>query len=404
CIIHEGGLAFFKCYSWTMWPSFDDKEFILVGYVFLLVVQESHLQLGDDGGIEDLPIADIYLGMDNLGYPTEGKLTFHKNKFSPQWRFLVPALSQWRRFNWSRYIFTGMVNNISNSKSKLFANMRLNFEGEHMPFLAAMLPPAQAAIVDEDQIPLVFEHGHTSDPNIASVSGAHESDPDLFTSTNGEDETLGGSFHTTPPRSTLVPPVGPTLGGTKDLATLTALSSLVSELVQKVSTLESELTAHKVLFKEVVGKLVKKVKALELKLKTRSKKVVMSKSNKEEEEEQDVDPLVKLAKAVAASDAHVDVSPGADIPPSLPLLTGMSAGVSSSVSTGPLAGTSNKGKSPIMEEDPPVDKRTFRQMEEDRLGEEAVKRLFEEEHANLERQRAKMQRKRQQDVLDSAKY
>ncbi|GJR90894.1 hypothetical protein Tco_0214905 [Tanacetum coccineum] len=102
--------------------------------------------------------------------------------------------------------------------------------------------------------------------------------------------------------------------------------------------------------------------------------------------------------------AHVDVSPGADIPPSPPLPTGMSAGVSSDVSTGTLAGTSNKGKSPIMEVDPLVKRRTFRQMEEDRLGEEAAKRLFEEEHADLERQRAEMQRKRQQDVLDSAKY
>ncbi|GKG28982.1 hypothetical protein Tco_0416347, partial [Tanacetum coccineum] len=34
----------------------------------------SHLQLGDDGGIKDLPIADIYLGMDNLGYPTAVQL------------------------------------------------------------------------------------------------------------------------------------------------------------------------------------------------------------------------------------------------------------------------------------------------------------------------------------------
>ncbi|GKC68185.1 hypothetical protein Tco_1100783 [Tanacetum coccineum] len=434
----------------------------------------SQLQLGDDGGIEDLPIADIYLGMDNLGYPTEGKLTFHKNKFSPQWRFLVHTiqhclstksgswdqfgsplaialicLSDGRRFNWSSYIFKGMVNNISNAKrflmyprflqiilgietrntkqyhvlklsSKLFANMRLNFEGDHMPLLAAMLPPAQAAIADEgtgeaapdvpqtipetiqetrpepdqsqehlptpprpttsDRIPPVFEQGHTSDPNIASFSGAHESDPDLFTSTNVEDETLGGSFHTTPPRSTQVPPVGPTLGGVEALAILNALSSLVSELVPKVSTLESELKAHKLLFKDVVGKLVKKVKALELKLKTRSR------------------------KAAAASDAHVDVSPGADIPPSLPLPTGMSAGVSSGVSTGTPAGTSNKGKSSIIEVDPPIKRRTFRQIEEDKLGEEAAKRLFEEEHADLERQRAEMQRKRQQDVLDSAKY
>ncbi|GJU28621.1 putative ribonuclease H-like domain-containing protein [Tanacetum coccineum] len=45
-----------------------------------------YLQLHDEGGIVDMPIPDIFLGMDNLGYPTEGKLTFHKNKFSPQWR------------------------------------------------------------------------------------------------------------------------------------------------------------------------------------------------------------------------------------------------------------------------------------------------------------------------------
>ncbi|GKG21891.1 hypothetical protein Tco_0384486, partial [Tanacetum coccineum] len=97
--------------------------------------------------------------------------------------------------------------------SKLFANMGLNFEGDHMPLLAAMLPPAQAAIADEgtreaapdvpytipetiqetrpepdqsqahiptpprpttsEQIPLVFEQAHTSNPNIASFSGAH---------------------------------------------------------------------------------------------------------------------------------------------------------------------------------------------------------------------------------------
>ncbi|GJS18694.1 hypothetical protein Tco_0413166 [Tanacetum coccineum] len=193
----------------------------------------SQLQLGDDGGIEDLPIADIYLGMDNLGYPTEGKLTFHKNKFSPQWRFLVHTiqhclstksgswdqfgsplaialicLSDGRRFNWSSYIFKGMVNNISNAKrflmyprflqiilgietrntkqyhvlklsSKLFANIRLNFEGDHMPLLAAPddpqtihetiqetrpepdqsqehipIPPRPTT---SDQIPLVFE-------------------------------------------------------------------------------------------------------------------------------------------------------------------------------------------------------------------------------------------------------
>ncbi|GJU84560.1 hypothetical protein Tco_1292106 [Tanacetum coccineum] len=491
----------------------------------------SQLQLGDDGGIEDLPIADIYLGMDNLGYPTEGKLTFLKNKFSPQWRFLVHTiqhclssksgswdqfgsplaislicLSDGRRFNWPSYIFKGMVNNISNAKkflmyprflqiilgietrntkqyhvlklsSKLFANMRLNFEGDHMPLLAAMLPPAQAAIADDgtweaapdvpQTIPETIQETrpepdqsqeHLPTPPRPTTSDRIPlSDPDLFTSTNVEDDILGGSFHTTPPRSTQVPPVGPTSGGTEDLATLTALSSLVSKLVQKVSTLESELQAHKLLFKDVVGKLVKKVKALELKLNTRSRKVVMSESNKDEEEEQDVDPLIKLAKAAAASDAHVDVSPGADIPPSPPLPTGMSAGVSSGAPTGPStvspssttvptshsvpaaetipasSGTTpetpsspvrdaRKGKGVAVEEPTPTHDKTFKQFEEERLGWEAAQRLQAQELVNFEKQRAESlmkdanlarqmyqdfeltedQRKRQQEVLASA--
>ncbi|GJU70273.1 putative ribonuclease H-like domain-containing protein [Tanacetum coccineum] len=455
---------------------------------------------------------------------TTGKLTFHKNKFSPQWRFLVHiiqhclntktgswdqfrsslaialiCLSDGRRFNWSSYIFKGMVNNISNAKrflmyprfhqiilgiatrnpkqyhvlklsSKLFANIRLNFEGDHMPLLAAMLPPAQAGITDvgiwevapdvlhtipetiqetrpepdqsqehiptpprpttSDHIPPVVEQGHSSDPNIASFLGAHKSDPDLFTSTNVVDETLGGPFYTTSPRSTAVPPVGPTSGGAKDLATLTALSSLVSELVQRVSTLESELKSHKLLFKDVVGQLVKKVKALDLKLKTRSQKVVMSESDKEEEEEQDMDPLIKLANAAASSDAHVDVSPSANIPPSPPLPIDMSAGVSSGVSTGaptgPLtfspssttvptsssvpaaitipagSGTTpeipsspvrdaRKGKGVAVEEPTPTHDKTFKQLEEETLARQMSQDLEMTED----------QRKRHQEVLAS---
>ncbi|GKE78642.1 hypothetical protein Tco_1544762, partial [Tanacetum coccineum] len=40
-------------------------------YTITKALVRSQIQLGDDGGIEDLPIADVYLGMDNLGYPTE---------------------------------------------------------------------------------------------------------------------------------------------------------------------------------------------------------------------------------------------------------------------------------------------------------------------------------------------
>ncbi|GJS75539.1 putative ribonuclease H-like domain-containing protein [Tanacetum coccineum] len=71
--------------------------------------------------------------------------------------------------------------------------------------------------------------------------------------------------------------------------TLTALSSIVSTLVQKVNSLETELKAHKKLFKDVVGKLVKQVKAMEVKLKIKKRKVVVSDSDKEDGGEQDVD-------------------------------------------------------------------------------------------------------------------
>nr|GEV30766.1 hypothetical protein [Tanacetum cinerariifolium] len=64
-----------------------------------------------------------------------------------------------------------------------------------------------------------------------------------------------------------------------------------------------------------------------------------------------------------------------------------------------IAGVSSKGKSPMLDDDIPVKARTFKQMEEDRLGEEAAKRLHDEEMAQMERERAEAQKKRQQETL-----
>ncbi|GKC82279.1 hypothetical protein Tco_1137996, partial [Tanacetum coccineum] len=284
----------------------------------------SQLQLDDEGGVEDLPIADIYL---------------------------VP-----------------------------------NQE---------MLPPAQAAIAGESSGEAAPSNPQTVPETITEPdhSHDHESTPPRPTtttfgapvndSTNMEDETMGGSFQTSPPRSTQAPPKGTTLGGVEDLDKLTALSSLVSTLVQKVNTQESKLKAHKLLFKEVVEKLVKKVKLLEDKLKGRNRKFVMTDSNKEEGAEPDADPLIKLAKAAAtASAVPTGGSHEADILPSSSIPSYAFAGgsdVPTGATTGPSADPSNKGKSPLLEEDPPVRERTFRQREEDRLGEEAARRMYEEE-------------------------
>ncbi|GJX57506.1 hypothetical protein Tco_0287403 [Tanacetum coccineum] len=337
--------------------------------------------------------------------------------------------------------------------SKLFANMKLNFEGQPMPLLAVMLSQAQAVpqLIPEtifktrpepdqpqdhlstpprqqasDPIALVFEHGQSSDPNIASFSRAHETDDEPFTSTNVEDEPLGGSFHASPPRSTQAPPAGHTSGGAEDLITLTALSYIVSTLVQKVNSLETELKAHKKLFKDVVGKLVKKVKAMEVKLKKR--KVVVSHSDQEEGGEQAVnlDALIALANAAVTVDSNIPPggasnTPAASshIPTDVPTGGDFAPAHSTSPSRDPF-----KGKG-VAKPSSPVSERTKKQLADERLSEIEAVRLealererFEKEQAEIARQdaiyakqleqeeemSASQRETRQAEVLSSAKH
>ncbi|GJY80635.1 hypothetical protein Tco_0493386 [Tanacetum coccineum] len=204
-----------------------------------------------------------------------------------------------------------------------------------------------------------------------------------------EDETLGGSLHTSSQRGPpLVPLKGPTSGGAEDLATLTALSSLVSKLVQKVSSLESELKAYKLLFKDVVGRLVKKVKALELKLKTRSRKVVLSESDKEEEEEQDCFTGAPTGPSTV-SPGHTTVPTSSSVPAAETIPA--SSGTTPETPSSPVK-DARKGKGVAVEEPTPTPDKTFKQLEEERLA-----RQMSQDFEIIEDQR-----KRQHEVLASA--
>nr|GEV98672.1 aminoacyl-tRNA synthetase, class 1a, anticodon-binding [Tanacetum cinerariifolium] len=324
-----------------------------------------------------------------------------------------------------------------------------------------LVPPAILATIDKnrgtthlptpsrpqtsDPVALVLEHDHSFDP--------HETAAGSFPSR--EDAHLEGDFRTAPSRSSHAPPAGQPSGGTEDPITLTALSYVVSTLVQKVHSLEAELHDHKKLFKDVVGKLVKKVKTLEVKLKTKKRKMVVSDSDQEDGtiENVDFDALRTLVNAAVDVDSNLPFGSTSQIPaasPSVPTAgppdtsgvppatyhippgafdapTGASTillgtfvipatalavpadslnvpTVVPADSPNVPAGVSSKGKSRMVEEDIPVKARTFRQMEEDRLGAEAAKRLHDEEMAQMEREKAEAQRKRLQDVLDSAMY
>nr|GFB63891.1 hypothetical protein [Tanacetum cinerariifolium] len=203
-------------------------------YIITEDLVRSSLQLADDGGVTDLPIPEIYSGMDALGYVTKGIET----RVTRQYKVLVFS-------------------------SKLFANMRLNFAGNPTLLLPTMILQAQAGegaevaaqdvphpVLAPDQSPPhlttpsrpqspkpiahVLEHGHSSTQ--------HETAAGFFPST--EDAPLGGDFHTSPLRSSHTPPAGHHSRGAEDHITLTALSSVVSTLVQKVHSLEAELHDH----------------------------------------------------------------------------------------------------------------------------------------------------------------
>ncbi|GJW34295.1 putative ribonuclease H-like domain-containing protein [Tanacetum coccineum] len=151
------------------------------------------LQLEDATGITMLPNDEIFEGMGQMGYPTDGTFTFWKSFFTPQWRYLVHhllhcissksggwdqfgsniataliCLSTGRVYNFSKLIFDGMVANLKSKTKflmyprflqmilniqtenkhlylavsltkKIFGNMKRGFRGAPRPLLPAML-------------------------------------------------------------------------------------------------------------------------------------------------------------------------------------------------------------------------------------------------------------------------
>ncbi|GJZ69883.1 hypothetical protein Tco_0633433 [Tanacetum coccineum] len=110
--------------------------------------------------------------------------------------------------------------------------------------------------------------------------------------------------HYSPTRSYEAPlPEGNTSGSAEDSVQLKELMVLVPKLVNRIGSLEKELKETKQTLGNVVLTLVKKVKTLEVALKRKSKKVIMSESEGEEPEDQgriiqdiDDDPLVSLVR------------------------------------------------------------------------------------------------------------
>ncbi|GJS87494.1 ribonuclease H-like domain-containing protein [Tanacetum coccineum] len=125
------------------------------------------------------------------------------------------------------------------------------------------------------------------------------------TTTTGLDAGLdSGNIHESPLRSYETPlHEGHTSGSVKDSLKLQELMVLVPKLESKVDSLEKELKETKQTLGSAILTLVKKVKSLEVALKRKTKRVVVSDLEDEETEAQrrkiqelDDDPLVSLVK------------------------------------------------------------------------------------------------------------
>nr|GEY55590.1 putative ribonuclease H-like domain-containing protein [Tanacetum cinerariifolium] len=242
---------------------------------FLLVVPHSYWCLGFCWSYV------IPAGLRDIGYTTKGKFTFFKNKFSPQWKFLIhtlihchsPKSGSWnqfacniaialiclstgRKYNFSNMTFNGMFHNVSSRTKFLmyprFIQLILDTDTEDTtPYPAPLSSPP----------PIPFGPAHSFGvvstepiPDIPSSSRPFEPVLETITSPVRDDDTGGGSFHESPPHPPpTTPPRSPTVGVAEEPLTLTSLLALFPTCLQRIATLEAELKATRILHRNTVN-------------------------------------------------------------------------------------------------------------------------------------------------------
>nr|GEW02271.1 putative ribonuclease H-like domain-containing protein [Tanacetum cinerariifolium] len=225
--------------------------------------------------------------------------------------------------------------------AKLFSNMKLNWDGPHMPFLAPMLVvPAggddadAAAAYDVPPPPpppiVPPTHSSSSTPGPSTAAQAlpvRETTP-VRQPTPSPVREPTPFWEPTPdyPRPPSPPPyprseesneapqtpAATAAGGAKDSAALTDLSLKLDRCINRVTTLENKLGVTKKVLGSVVLKLVSRVKRLEGLLHQRKRRLVLINSEGEEvastDQDIDLDALHKLASTSLGGDSTVEAA------------------------------------------------------------------------------------------------
>ncbi|GJS69111.1 retrovirus-related pol polyprotein from transposon TNT 1-94 [Tanacetum coccineum] len=212
-----------------------------------------------------------------------------------------------------RTLANGTQQLVASIDSKEYTITEASVRRDFVPLLPAML--AGAAMDQGDGSAQPAEPHHTPVDPLPSTSLPPIPSPPLQSPPHSPLQSPPHSPHSplqspphlplqSPPRSYKAPlPKGNTSGSAEASIQLKELMVLVPNLVTKVTSLEKELKETKQTLGNAVLKLVKKVKSLEIALKRKSKKVIVSASEGEEPEDQgriiqdiDDDPLVSLVR------------------------------------------------------------------------------------------------------------
>nr|GFA70400.1 putative ribonuclease H-like domain-containing protein [Tanacetum cinerariifolium] len=375
-----------------------------------VVVTESliktQLQLNDETGLYEFTLNDVLDGMREIAYPTDGSLTFYKARLSPQWRFLIqtlihcmsPKSGGWNQFpsfiasalicmstgwtyNFSRFILDGMIGNIESKRhkflmyprflqmilgiqttdpsprptfdftTKLFSNMKLNWDGPYMPLLPPMLvvpaggdgadaaaagasaankvlPPPPPLVTPPPDVLPTHTSSSTPGPSTAAqdkpVRDLTPTTPfNTTTSTRPpsptrktsflEDISKGGGYVSSPKSNEASQTTAATAaGGVEDSVALTDLSLKLDRYINRVTTLENELGVTKKVLGGVVLKLVSRVKWLEGILTQRKRRMVLSDSEGDEaatkEQEINLAALHELASTSLGDNTTIEAA------------------------------------------------------------------------------------------------
>ncbi|GJY01482.1 hypothetical protein Tco_0359634 [Tanacetum coccineum] len=346
-----------------------------------------HLKLEDSDGIPTLPNAEIFEQLALMGYASDSdKLTFQKGHFSPQWRFLIhtilhclsPKKTAWeqfssniataiiclatnRTFNFSKMIFEGMLKNLD-SRSKFlmyprFIQIFLNKHKRHLiPHKRTYIASTLTHKLFSNMRRVSKGYFRVNIPLFTTMLTAPESSPSRITSS----PSLSPQTHPSTSQQPPTPPFMQTIHDAEEPATMPHDSS--QPRVQSLGSDEGSLTLN-----ELTVLCTTLSKKIQEDAKTQGRTSVDTKILLDQEE-----PTELVKDPGSGEKDEKEISTASAIPKVSIAIHERQVYIRRSVEK-----RKYKGKA-IMKDDESVQKKTKKQLEQERLRYEEAIRLQEQ--------------------------